>query len=200
MSGNENGSRSESDLLEGVPGTPGGSGGEPIQPERGRPRFPKGYGVPATPDGLLEWRWVEERLERAKNYWICTTRPDGKPHARPIWGAWVAQSFFFDGGGRWSSYLGENSQMTVHLESGDEVVIVEGHVESVTTLEPAVFATVRAQYGSKYEYKPEAAQGLFRVRPGLVFCWTKLDKDPTRFRFGRYRPSEKGLDEERDVR
>jgi hypothetical protein len=158
---------------------------ESRDPVRDRPDFPKGYGVPETLEGLLDWRWAEARLERAKNYWICTTRPDGKPHARPIWGAWIDQSFFFDGGGRWSAYLQANPQMTVHLESGDEVVIVEGRVAAVQELAPEVFAAIQAQYGSKYDYKPEAPQGLYRVRPRLVFCWTKLDHDPTRFRFNR---------------
>lgn len=181
MSGD--GSKSSNGRPEQVPGVQTQSGAG--QPARDRPRFPKGYGVPETPEGLLEWRWAEERLEQAKNYWICTTRPDGKPHARPIWGAWIDQSFFFDGGGRWSGYLQENPQMTVHLESGDEVVIVEGRVAKVTALAPEVFAAIREQYGGKYEYRPEAPEGLYRVRPRLVFCWTNLEKDPTRFRFGR---------------
>jgi hypothetical protein len=160
------------------------------EPGRERPRFPAGYGVPETLEGLLEWRWAEERLQGAKNYWICTTRPDGKPHARPIWGAWAARSFFFDGGGRWSHYMRENPQMTVHLDSGDEVVIVEGRVAPVTALPAEVFAEVVRGYRAKYEYAPEAPQGLYRVRPRFVFCWTRMDKDPTRFRFARTRRRE----------
>jgi Pyridoxamine 5'-phosphate oxidase len=184
MSGN--GGRHGGDRPKGTPGA-----GAPGEPARERPRFPPGYGVPETLEGLLEWRWAEERLERAKTYWICTTRPDGAPHARPIWGAWAAQSFFFDGGGRWSHYLRENPRMTVHLEGGDEVVIVEGRVAPVTALPPEVFAAVREGYRAKYEYAPEAPRGLYRVRPRFVFCWSRIDKDPTRFRFDRPRRRER---------
>ncbi|MEI6136703.1 MAG: pyridoxamine 5'-phosphate oxidase family protein [Chloroflexota bacterium] len=29
------------------------------------------------------------RLRTAMNYWIATTRPDGRPHAAPVWGVWL---------------------------------------------------------------------------------------------------------------
>jgi hypothetical protein len=44
------------------------------------------YGVTTSDDGPLDWSHAEERLERARNYWIATTRPDGTPHAAPVWG------------------------------------------------------------------------------------------------------------------
>ncbi len=44
------------------------------------------YGVTTTSDGQLDWSHAEERLKRARNYWIATTRPYGTPHAVPVWG------------------------------------------------------------------------------------------------------------------
>ena len=37
----------------------------------------------------LPWAWATERLNRARNYWIATTRSDGRPHSRPVWGIWL---------------------------------------------------------------------------------------------------------------
>jgi hypothetical protein len=56
-------------------------------PKASRPHMP-GYGiVPAdSGDGLLEWAWAVERLNRSRNYWIATARPDGRPHVAPVWG------------------------------------------------------------------------------------------------------------------
>ena len=44
------------------------------------------YGQPTSSDGPLDWSHAEQRLKRARNYWIATTRPDGTPHAVPVWG------------------------------------------------------------------------------------------------------------------
>lgn len=44
---------------------------------------------------------------------------------------------------------------------------------------PREFAAVQAQYGGKYEYRPEAPQGLYRGRPQLVFrCALDGDRQP----------------------
>ena len=158
---------------------------EPKEPPPSRPRLPKGYGVPASPEGMLPWNWANERLERARNYWVCTTRPDGRPHAVPVWGAWVDQALYFEGGGRWSGYLQTNPAVAVHLESGDEVVIVEGMATSVVELDPAVFARVVASFGAKYDHRPEQAKGMWAARPRIVLAWHHFPKDATRWRFDR---------------
>jgi Pyridoxamine 5'-phosphate oxidase len=53
------------------------------------------YGAPAPPGDLLPWSWAEQRLVAARHYWIATTRPDGRPHSRPVWGAWLPDGFWF---------------------------------------------------------------------------------------------------------
>src|SRR5687767_14014438 len=90
--------------------------------------MPEGYGVPETDEGLLDWSWAVERLETAKNYWFSTTRPDCRPHAMPAWGASFDAVLYFDGSPetRRMQNLAANPAISIHLESGDEVVILEG--------------------------------------------------------------------------
>ncbi len=57
-----------------------------ILPSRDRPQVPDSYGVPDTDDGVLDWSVVEERLRSSTEYWMATTRADGRPHVVPRWG------------------------------------------------------------------------------------------------------------------
>ena len=93
--------------------------GGSIDPERSQPRMFGG----SVGSAELPWGWATERLSRARNYWIATTRPAGKPHSRPVWGVWLDDGFFF-GSGRHSAKSrnpAANSAIVVHLESGDVV-------------------------------------------------------------------------------
>ena len=83
--------------------------------------------MPRPPPGeLLPWSWAQQRLEAARAFWIATSRPDGRPHCRPMWGVWLADGWRFSTGSLARHNLVANPQITVHLDSGTEVVIVEG--------------------------------------------------------------------------
>ena len=43
-----------------------------------------GYGVEEGGE-LLPWAWALERLTRSHDYWVATSRPDGRPHVMPVW-------------------------------------------------------------------------------------------------------------------
>jgi nitroimidazol reductase NimA-like FMN-containing flavoprotein (pyridoxamine 5'-phosphate oxidase superfamily) len=150
-----------------------------------RPKVPKDYGTPETEDGLLAWESVRERLEQAKHFWIISASLDSKPHAVPLWGAWVDDNFYFDGGitTRWGRNLSANPQITVHLENGEQAVIVEGHFTTQNELDQAAFERIRASYASRYSYQPETKEQLYLVRPQKVLAWTNFLTDMTRFRF-----------------
>jgi hypothetical protein len=62
-------------------------------PKASRPYMP-GYGIldAKSGSGLLPWSVAVERLTEARNYWIATTRPDGRPHAMPVWGSLARRS------------------------------------------------------------------------------------------------------------
>ena len=162
-------------------------------PQPSRPHMP-GYGVPKRKAGMLPWSHVAERLEQALNYWVCTTRPDGRPHAVPVWGAWVDETFYFEGGGRKVRNLKTNPAVVVHLESGGDVVILEGVTEEISKPDRALFARIDNAYAAKYDYKPSdnvtspdeqpyPEGGLYAVRPRVVFAWSKFLQDATRWRF-----------------
>lgn len=89
--------------------------------------------MPASYGSLGEegvpWSWAEERLEQARNYWLCTTRADGRPHAAPVWALWRLLWFSTDPSSQKVRNVAREPRAVVHLESGDDVVIVEGVIE-----------------------------------------------------------------------
>ena len=97
-------------------------------PRVGRPSAPTVYGFSRATGPLLEWRDVEARLRDAHTYWLATTRPDGRPHTTPLWGVWVDGALYVSGfpAATWARNLAANPACSAHLESGKEVVILEG--------------------------------------------------------------------------
>jgi hypothetical protein len=146
-------------------------------PTQRRPRFP-GYGVPDDPEGMLPWSWAEERLLGARNYWVATAGP----HASPVWGLWRDGGLVFSCGAqsRKARALAEDPRLVVHLESGDEVVIVEGAAEPAVATEDVV-----EEYERKYDFRPEPGEGWYRVVPHRALAWREADypRSATRFDF-----------------
>jgi hypothetical protein len=97
---------------------------------------------------MLPWSWVEERLASGRNYWISTTRPDGAPHAMPVWGLWFEGALVFSTSpvSRKGRNFSRDPRTVAHLESGDEVVVLEGEVEA-TTIDEAC--------EQKYDYRSD---------------------------------------------
>ncbi|MFI6345968.1 pyridoxamine 5'-phosphate oxidase family protein [Streptomyces sp. NPDC050560] len=77
----------------------------------------------------LDWEWAHKRLRESKNFWITTQGLDGRPHTRPVWGFWLEGGLWFSTTNRSVAYIEADNNVTVHTESGDEVVIVEGRCE-----------------------------------------------------------------------
>jgi hypothetical protein len=158
------------------------------QPLITRPRFPNGYLT--DPKGLLPWSHVERKLTEAKNYWLCTVRPNGHPHAVPKWGVWVDGRLYFDGSPetRHARNIAENPNVSVHLESGDEAIILDGTARAHPKPAPELGEKLARAYSAKYGdlgYAPEPDQwdngGLYEVTPYTALAWTKFTDDPTKF-------------------
>lgn len=156
------------------------AGSEPVA---SRPHVP-GYGIPTDTKGVLPWSFADERLAKSTAYWVCTIGPDGKPHAVPIWGVWVDGAVCFGGSPevRWARNLSANPRLSVHLESGDEAVILEGRVDRVTDPKHPLVARVISAYKSKY--KMPHPPPFWVLRPRRVFGWTTKSRfqDATRWK------------------
>jgi len=121
---------------------------------------------------MLPWSWAEHRLTTARNYWIATTRPDGRPHSRPVWGVFLEGSFHFSTGSLAAGNLAASPEITLHLESGSEVVILEGVVETVADRELVRRALVAYNEKYRWDLDPDEPGGqLLRVRPRVAFGW-----------------------------
>jgi hypothetical protein len=141
---------------------------------------------------LLPWSWAAARLADAHNYWVVTARPDGRPHARPLWCVWLADGLWFTTGSQAVRSLRSNPQVSVNLEDGSESLILEGIAEQMG--DPSELARFVAAYNAKYDHTARPANGeiadkdgpigpAYRVRPRVVYGWRADMADPTRWTF-----------------
>jgi hypothetical protein len=149
------------------------------EPKRSRPKM-QNYGISTKPKGLMDWQWVDEQMNKSRNYWVCSASADGTPHAAPVWGIWVDGTLYFSSSrtSRKGRNLAKNPKVVVHLESGDDTVIFEGVVEEVT--DSALSARISAPYAKKYEMpdlKLESSTEniCYALKPSTVLSW--LEKD-----------------------
>src|SRR5262249_35585496 len=96
-------------------------------PKTTRPNI-SGYGLSKSKKGLLPWKWAEDRLKKSRQYWIATTRPEGRPHVMVIWALWFEVALYFATGStsRKARNLAGNPHCTICTENAAEAVIVEG--------------------------------------------------------------------------
>ena len=128
--------------------------------------------------GLLPWDWAAERLSSAHNYWLATAAQDGRPHLMPVWGVWLDETFYFSTGpttvnGR---NLAANPALVVHLESGEDTVILEGVAEQVT--EPSLVGRINDLYGPKYDWAQQIP-AFYALRPHIAMAWLCRGGGPT---------------------
>jgi hypothetical protein len=135
---------------------------------------------------MLPWSWAVERLAASRNYWIGSTRVDGRPHVSPVWGIWIDDSVVWSSSARSvkARNLAREPSVVVHLESGDEVVILEGRAELLE-----LDARIADAFSAKYDWRPDPdkADGdpWFRLRSAFALAWYERDypKTATRYTF-----------------
>jgi hypothetical protein len=148
-----------------------------------------GYGVPEGNEGTLPWSHVEARMAEAKNYWIATSGADNQPHAVPVWGNWIDGALYFEIGPRSRRNLEANPRVSVHLENGDQPVILEGTAVRVTNINPALSKKIDDSSADKYNWRPSdegaatPGEGSWMLRPMVVFAWTSFPGDATKWTF-----------------
>ncbi len=132
--------------------------------------------------------WAERHLENAHNYWLATTRPDGRPHLVPIWGVWLGERFWC------ATFAGvkvENiaAQPTVVLttETPREVVLLDGRCSRVSEgdLPPGYAATFEAKYGPGWSGVGEPTAIHLCIVPTHARAWRESDasQPPARWRY-----------------
>jgi hypothetical protein len=106
----------------------------------------------------------------------------------PVSGLWLDGRLLFSTSPE--SVKGKNllrdPRVAVHLESGDEVVIMEGEVERVSIDEAVADA-----YTAKYGFRPDPGDpdGLwFALEPAHALAWLESDYPSTATRFDWDRP------------
>jgi hypothetical protein len=160
-------------------------------PTTRRAIFPPDYGSRGGDgDEPVPWSDAEDRLREAPNYWLTTVGPDGRPHDRPVDGVWVEGALVFGGSPdtTWVRNLQQHPSISVHLPSGDDVVILEGDVELVTDPDHPVSAASRTAQHEKYpQYFPEVPEHrpFWMLRPAVAYAWTLegFPKGATRWSF-----------------
>jgi hypothetical protein len=153
-----------------------------------------GYGVEGPrPNDAPSWETIEKRLEDARSYWLVTSSLDGRPHAAPVWGAWLDDVLVFDSSpsSRKTRNLQANPRAIAHLEAAAAVVSLEGPVEPIG--DRAVLERFADAYNAKYDgftFDPDNPPGaVFVLAPDAVFTWSENLKDATRWTFRPRRKS-----------
>jgi general stress protein 26 len=160
-------------------------------PRVSRPYMP-GYGIAGADQGsgLLDWSWAAQRLTEARNYWVATVWPTGRPHLMPVWAMWDDSTLWFSSavGSRKTKNLRADPNCVITTEASDPVII-EGQATMVTG--PArlqrVIDLMNAKYATHIEvgFLDPAVNATFGVRPHRVFGMQDADftGSPTRWIF-----------------
>jgi len=129
--------------------------------------------------GFIPWSKINHFLLAFRSIWLSTTRPDGRPHAVPVWYIWDGRNLYFISDRRLqkSRNLAIQPWCVVHAGDGDDVIILEGPVEIVTDREE--LEKVDAAYRTKYVDPGSGAQAtifepgadLYRVNVKRVMAW-----------------------------
>jgi PPOX class probable F420-dependent enzyme len=152
-----------------------------------------GYGIigPDEGSGLLDWSWAAERLSMARNYWVVTVWPDGRPHAMPVWGMWDDSTLWFTSSAqsRKVRNLRSDPRCCVTTEDASDPVIIEGRARIMT--EAAVLRRVVDLMNAKYrtdigvDFLDPDQNATIGVAPDRVFSMRHSDfhGSPTKWVF-----------------
>jgi PPOX class probable F420-dependent enzyme len=161
-------------------------------PHAERPYMP-GYGVVDADQGsgLLPWSWALDRINAARNFWVATVWPDGRPHSMPVWGVWGDNRLWFSSSlrSRKIHNLTAEPRCVVTTEDATDPVVIEGTAEVVTDMKAIkdFLDWTNEKYETSYsvEFLDPAVNATVAVRPRWVFGLRQDDfsGSPTRWVF-----------------
>ena len=129
--------------------------------------------------GFIPWRKIDHYLRAFRSIWVSTTRPDGRPHAVPVWYFWDGKNIYFISGRslQKSRNLARQPWIVVHAGDGDDVIILEGQAEVVRDRDELEW--IDKAYRDKYVDPGSGTQAtifefeadLYRVNVSHVMAW-----------------------------
>jgi Pyridoxamine 5'-phosphate oxidase len=143
---------------------------------------------------VMTWAEVAGRLATARTYWLGTTMPSGAPHAAPVWGAVADGTLHVYTERRTvkARNIAVSPQVLVHLESGEDVLIVHGLAEDLgpPSAVPHVVAALAAKYTrpADRQYLPDSDPGfdvVYAIRPTSAAAWQLADYAGSQRRWSR---------------
>ncbi len=89
----------------------------------------------------------------------------------PVWGLGLDAAVVFSTSpeSRKGRNLARDPRAVIHVESGDEVVVLEGEVEEIELDE-----RLARLYEAKYDYRPDPGspdESWYRLRPRIAYAW-----------------------------
>jgi len=117
----------------------------------------------------LDWDWVDRQLSAAGTYWVLARSLD-TPHPRPVWGVWHGGALHLSiGSPTITRLLQHDPGLTVHLDSGTDVVIVAATAVNGAPTDPGALEAYRSKYGQNYD-TAEFGE-LTRAEAASVIAW-----------------------------
>ena len=116
-----------------------------------------------------------DRLANARNLWVATVRPDGRPHLTPVWFVTAAERLYIciSKNSVKAANLYHNPRIACSLENGDSPIICEGEASPAPAPWPD---TVLKAYKEKYDWDldPDGDYGLLvEIRPAKWLKWNE---------------------------
>jgi PPOX class probable F420-dependent enzyme len=130
--------------------------------------------------GHIAWDWFDRNLRASRSIWLATARPDGRPHAMPLWFWWDGESAYFITSVRTQKHrnLEHGAAVALHLGDGDDAIILEGVAEQTT--DPDELDRLDRGYRAKYVDPYTGAEAsihdnpedrIYRVTPIMIMGW-----------------------------
>jgi hypothetical protein len=134
-------------------------------------------------NSTMTWAEIAARLSAARTYWLATSLPSGAPHAAPVWGVVCDQTLYLysERSTVKARNLALDPRVVIHLEGGEDVLIVRGTAEDVgeTGGVPFVVAALAAKYtrpgdGQFLPTSDPDFDVVYAIRPRSALAW-RLD-------------------------
>jgi nitroimidazol reductase NimA-like FMN-containing flavoprotein (pyridoxamine 5'-phosphate oxidase superfamily) len=159
--------------------------------------FDPGGRPPAAADGPLPWPATRDLLSEARFYWLASTRPDGRPHVRPVLAVCADGALFTTTSpdAAKARNLERNPQCAMTARTDGLDLVVEG--EATRVRDEASLQRVADAYRAKYGWPVTVREGAFdapygaptsgpppyevyRVKPAVIFGFGTDDESAPR--------------------